>query len=77
MRAGKASRPRIATRNIDHMVRGRRIMDRPLVRRLMIVVTKLRPPMVKDAMKKTIAMIQSVCPQSEPGMALRRAESGG
>jgi hypothetical protein len=77
VRAGNASRPRIATRNIDHSVRGRRIMDRPLVRMLMIVVTKLRPPIVKDAMKRTMAAIQNVCPQSEPGIALRSAERGG
>ena len=59
------------------MVRGIRIIDRPLVRRFRMVVTKLRPPMVKEAMKNTMAMIQSVCPMSEPGMASRRAESGG
>src|SRR5258707_13157853 len=77
VRAGNASRPRIATRNIDHMVSGRRSIERPLVRRLMMVVTKLRPPMVKDAMKKTIAMIQKVWPVWEPGTAPRKAESGG
>src|SRR5688572_16758813 len=50
MRAGKASRPRIATRNIDHMVVDMRKSDSPFVRRFKIVVTKLRPPMVKEAM---------------------------
>jgi hypothetical protein len=77
MRAGKASRPRIATRNIDHIVVDMRKSDRPFVRRFKIVVTKLRPPIVNDAMKNTIAMIQSVCPFMEPGMAFRTADSGG
>ena len=77
VRAGKASRPRTATRNIDHIVSGMRSIERPLVRRLMMVVTKLRPPMVKDAMKNTIPMIQNVCPISDPGTAPRKADSGG
>ncbi len=33
--------------------------------------------MVKEAMKKTIPMIQSVWPICEPGIASRSAESGG
>ena len=77
VRAGNASRPRIATKNIDHRVRGMRRRESPFVRRLMMVVTKLSPPIVNDAMKKTIAMIQKVWPVCEPGTAPRRAESGG
>ena len=33
--------------------------------------------MVKEAMKKTMATIQKVCPDCEPGTAFRSAESGG
>src|SRR5712691_1518068 len=77
VRAGKASRPRMATRSIDHNVSGMRSSERPFVRRLTMVVTKLRPPMVNDAMKKTIPTIQKVCPVSDPGMAPRRADNGG
>ena len=54
-----------------------RSRESPFVRRLMIVVTKLRPPIVNDAMKKTIAMIQKVWPVLDPGTAPRSAESGG
>jgi hypothetical protein len=60
--AGKASRPRIATSNMAHIVIGMRSSESPLVRKFRMVVRKLRPPMVKDAMKKTIPMIHSVCP---------------
>src|ERR1044072_1262207 len=77
VRAGNERRPRIATRNIDQRVSGMRKSDSPLVRMLMIVVTKLRPPIVNDEMKKTIAMIQNVWPVLDPGTAPRRAESGG
>ena len=59
------------------MVRGSRIIDSPGARMLTMVVTKLRPPMVKDAMKSTIPTIHRVCPVSEPGTAPLSAESGG
>ncbi len=77
VRAGKASSPRIATSSIAHMVRGSRIIDSPGARMLTMVVTKLSPPMVKDAMKSTMPTIQRVCPMSEPGIAPLSADSGG
>ena len=77
MSAGKASRPRMATRNIDHRVSGMRNSDSPFVRRFRMVVTKLRPPMVNEAMKKTMPMIHRVWPRLEPGTAPCSAESGG
>ena len=67
----------MATSIIDHMVRGSRMSDRPLVRMFRMVVRKLRPPIVNDAMKKTIAMIQNVWPHCEPGTASRSADNGG
>ena len=51
--------------------------DRPFVRRFRMVVRKFRPPMVKDAMKKTMPTIQRVWPMPEPGIAPCSAESGG
>ena len=77
MRAGKASRPSTATRNIAQSVIGIRKGVRPFARRLMIVVTKFRPPIVKEAMKNTIPTIQNVWPVSDPGTAAFRADSGG
>jgi hypothetical protein len=75
--AGKASRPRIATRNMAHMVSGMRNIDRPFVRRFRMVVTKLRPPIVNEAMKNVMPMIHSVWPVPDPGTAPLSADSGG
>ena len=77
VRAGKASRPRIATRNMAHIVMGMRMRERPFVRRLRMVVTKLRPPMVKEAMKNTMPTIQRSWPslRARNGV-LERGEGG-
>ncbi len=59
-RAGKLRSPRTPTTNCAQVVSGSRIMDIPLVLRLKMVTTKLRPPMVNEATKNIIPTIQSV-----------------
>ena len=59
------------------LVSGMRIIDMPLVRRLRMVVTKFRPPMVKETMNRAIPRSQRVWPIPDPGRAPGSAERGG
>ncbi len=75
--AGNARMPSTDATNSVQIISGIRIIDIPRVRRFRIVVTKFRPPMVKEAMNSAIASSQSVCPIPDPGDASAIAESGG
>ena len=69
VKGGKASRPRMAEMKRHQMVSGILRSDIPTARMLMMVVTKLRPPIVNETMKSATAKSQSVCPHPDPGTA--------
>lgn len=67
----------VAMKNVQIVI-GSRIIDMPGARKLRTVMTKLRPPIVNEAMNSAIPSSHSVWPHCEPpGTALQTALSGG
>jgi len=77
VRGGNARIPSTDETNNVQTVRGMRINDIPLVRKLRIVVAKFRLPMVKETMNKAMPRIHRVWPHPEPGRAPGSADRGG
>jgi hypothetical protein len=74
---GKEITPMIAVTKKAQIVNGSRVIDIPLVRRLMTVTIKFREPSREEAMKIAIETSQRVIPIPEPGCAIGSALRGG